>query len=158
MDVEFIVPPVHPSLPVPTEHHAEDYQVLRGLTGVQIVIENLNVHAISIGLTEGNVRAPVDRTLRRNTIPILSQQEKLNTRGFPKIYVAVNVLEKRFGYQVSVMELVRLERNPYFSTKGIIYKTDSVGYHANNPDFILQTLDSSIELFSNDYLKANPKE
>lgn len=76
-------------------------------------------------------------------------------------YLAINIDVFKMVYVISIEFL----RPVLFSVGETVYKqeivptwrTENFGTHGNDPEFIIQSLDSLLDKFLNEYLKVNPK-
>ena len=88
-----------------------DRATLRGLNGVQVVIEALTPKMEEDGLAAKQLQTDVELRLRAAGIPVLSQAEALNTKGMPYLYVNIRAKSSDdglYGYSVEV-DLPRLQ-------------------------------------------------
>jgi len=84
---------------------ARNWQSLRGLEGLQVVIGDLTPAAVQDGLSEGLLHNDVVRSLMRAGINVLTREERLRTPGAPWLYVSVGTVRTKLGshvYSVSV--------------------------------------------------------
>src|SRR6266446_4569440 len=64
---------------------------LRGVAGVQVVVERLKLEVERHGLTSQQLQTDVELRLRKAGIPVLTDQERRKIPGQPWLYVTVNV-------------------------------------------------------------------
>ena len=151
----------HPSLPAPTivtDTHRAGH--LKGLKGGGVLVENLGKDAEDVGLTKDRLQTAIELALRRNGVPVLTQEERRATRGLPYLYVNVQVTrEGAFGVEVELSEDVRLERNPRISLgAAVVWRTGGAGTHGGDTDGLVKLVEQFVEQFCLAYRKANPKK
>ena len=84
---------------------ARNWQSLRGIEGLQVVIGDINPAAVQDGLSEESLRTDVVRALLGAGINVLTREERLRTPGSPWLYVSVGTVRTKLGshvYSVSV--------------------------------------------------------
>lgn len=136
----------------------DDKETLRGIKGINVLIEHIAPEAERFGLTEGKLQTDVELKLRMAGIEV-SQIEP-----YPFLYVNINTSHGSgiFAYNitVSVDQLVSLERNPnlkFFATtwnEGMLGST----WERYLEIRVRNTIKDLIDEFLNDYLAVNPKE
>jgi len=122
---------------------------------LNVVIEGLDDGDRQAGLTEELIRAKVELQLRQNGI---SPTAKLDTQKAWYLYVRVDTVRKAFCIDVQFTRLVTYssEGRMYESLAGVWDKSIT-GVFAADSSFILQQVANGLDLFINDYLKANQK-
>jgi hypothetical protein len=73
---------------------------LRGLQGVEVVVEALAPDVEQAGLTTPQLHTDVEERLRQAGIPVLTAAESLGVPGHPFLYINVNVLLRADGLAV----------------------------------------------------------
>ena len=68
---------------------------LRGLTGVEVVVENVPPDLEPAGLTANQLRTDAELRLRKAGIRVLTREETLATPGVPYLYIRVTGLPER---------------------------------------------------------------
>jgi len=141
------------------------YDALKGLKGVEVVIESLSKGEEITGLTKDRIKTVVELELRKSRIKIFSNKESLKIKGSPFLYINANIqeLDNNVGYvssiTLSIREFSSLERNPkikvYADTwkNGLLLIVPRKGASKSIVNAVRRLLDQ----FSNDYMKANPK-
>jgi len=84
---------------------ARNWQSLRGLEGLQVVIGDLDPGAVQDGLSADILRVDVVRALLGAGIKVLTREERLRAPGAPWLYVSVGTVRTKLGshvYSVSV--------------------------------------------------------
>jgi hypothetical protein len=150
----------------PTLLHAgdSDRESLKGLTGVRVLVENINPEAERGGLSAANIQTDMELMLRKAGIRVLSKEEWSLTPGLPSLYVKV-VVHKRFPYElyvygitVGLEQVVMLSRNmqtvvaPTWSTDGAI---GTVG--VSQLSIVRDDVKDEVDKFINAFLAENPK-
>jgi hypothetical protein len=134
-----------------------DRESLRGLSGVVVLVEDLDDDAKRTGLTEDQIQTDVELKLRLAGIEVLS-----TARPFPHLYVRMSVLLIGGFYPcniiVELLQTARLERKyttrvfaPTWSAEGLVAAS-------NEPALAIRRyLGDYIDRFINAYLDVNPK-
>ncbi|NOT24333.1 MAG: hypothetical protein HOP22_16645 [Nitrospiraceae bacterium] len=137
---------------------------LRGLQGVEVVVEDLNPDTQVEGLSQETIRAAVELILRSKGIRILSQSERSAIHPNPSLYVAVGPEEISSG-QYSFNARVELHRAgslpqrpqqvsaPTWFTPG---KLRTVGQQ-NARLWVINSIEPLVREFANDFLAVNPR-
>lgn len=84
---------------------ARNWQSLREVKGVEVVIGDINPDAVQDGLKKSLLHADVVQTLRGAGINVLTREERFQTQGAPWLYVTVGTVKTKLGshvYSVSV--------------------------------------------------------
>ena len=107
---------VVPVFAVLAQEPATQRATLAGLTGVELVVEELNLGVEQDGLTRSTLRSDVELKLRQAGIQVLSPTERLATPGSPYLYLRVSTVKNRvsiYGYHIAIelRQLVRLTRD-----------------------------------------------
>ncbi len=150
-------------LVLPNVSHAltMNQKALVGLEGVQVVIEGPGTEAERLGLSKNQIKADVERRLRKAGVRVLTNQEEVETPGTPHLYVKISTGINQTGilaYSINVdlIEIVtRFTGETAFATVWEKGEAGSVGL--NNINQIQPRIDNLIDKFINDYLAANPK-
>ena len=137
---------------------------LRGLQGVEVVVEDLNPSAQVEGLSQETIRAAVELILRSKGIRILSHSERSETRRNPHLYIVVGP-EKASSGQYSFNARVELHQAgslvqrpqempaPTWFTPG---KLRTVGQQ-NARLWVINSIEPLVREFANDFLAVNPR-
>ena len=151
----------------------EDAKVLKGIDSVRIMIENLPESATKMGITYSRLRTIVELRLRREGITIITGRttktleelgyekyiEELEKLGnTPWVYVDLSVVGMAFHIELVIHESVILRRDKSIGCIAITWNNSTTGTHANDPEFIVSCLGKLLDVFLNDYYKANPKK
>lgn len=141
--------------------------VLKGIDKVIIAVELLGEEEIKMGLTMSRLQTLTELKIRREGIKVtnlkeLSDKEMLENVNviskFPFIYVNVNVVGKAFSINLQVNESVVLCRDKNILCSATTWQRVGTGTHEDRPEFIISTLSELLDIFLNDYYKANPKK
>ncbi len=137
---------------------------LRGLQGVEVVVEDLNPDTQVEGLSQETIRAAVELILRSKGIRILSHSERSEIRPNPSLYVAVgpeNISSGQYSFTARV-ELHRAgplaQRQqqmsaPTWFTPG---KLRTVSQQ-NARLWVINSIEPLVREFANDFLAVNPR-
>jgi hypothetical protein len=135
---------------------------LKGVKGVQVVVESIKPEIEKDGLTTTQVQTDVELKLRLAGLNVLPYKEILETPGSPTLYVYPHVLKSSYNFYIYNIELalfqnVYLERDNKFSTTS---PTWSVGYLGitSELDYIRSKIKDQVDGFINAYLSVNPKK
>ena len=139
---------------------------LAGLPGVFVHVAQLGPEANKYGLTEQALRSDVELQLRQNGVKVFLEQEITCVTRWPELYIIINLLiwaeEKEpsvVSVSISVRRDVLIEEDPILRAVGIIWER---GYVADDISWNLKQarakVESFVDEFINDYLKANPKQ
>ena len=131
-----------------------DAKNLKGIKSLFVLIENLPSEAAKFRLSKEKLQADVELKLR-----LVGIYDK-SSRDF--IYVTVNLLETVGGFASSVSvyieQFVTLEVSGEDTSVKIWSLSNLlVGPKEGAESFIRQYVKDSVDIFLNDYLKANPK-
>lgn len=144
---------------------------LKGLTGVNVLVEKLHADVEREGLAQSTLRTDVELKLRQAGIRVLTEKEMLATptRGAPYLYLTVGAT-KGTGTLAGVYSLyirlelrqsVILERNPSITSVGVT-TWDSTAHLGIVPVHSLSAVRGivrdAVDEFINAYLAANPKQ
>ena len=141
-------------------------QSLAGLKGIYVAAGS-TPKAREYGLTKQALRTNVELRLRQNGIKVLSEQECKQTPGIPILSVDVNMqIHPKVpgvavvGVSIELLQDVLLKRDPtkvcYGAATWQVSGVYLVGL--DNVRDIRGTVKDHVDMFSNDYLAANPKE
>jgi len=141
--------------------------VLIGLNGVSVMVEDLNKDATEAGLSTEDIKTQVELRLRTLGIRVLTEQELKQSLSLPILCVNVTALKHSgsdlYAISISVQLLERLfeVRQPGAVVVGAIpwqkeFTAISGGgvLSEKAKDSVLNLVDA----FANDYLAANPKK
>lgn len=140
---------------------------LRGLQGVEVVVEDMTPMATRYGLTRTQVQTDVELRIRRAGIHVFMPDEVLSTPGNASLYVNIHTVfgdgpaTGLVGYSIDVElgQAVRLERDPD------IWLPSAVTWSENQRGLVGRTqlhavraaLSDLVDRFINAYYAANPE-
>ncbi len=145
---------------------------LRGLPGVQVLVEPVGDDAERDGLHRTDLQRDVELKLRLAGIRVLSEREMLESEAQPTLYVVVTALRRNLGpvplgtttrgvyaynIGISVRQAVTLA-NGDVSVFASTWDVGGVG--ATNADQVAEVRDlvkDRVDAFINAWLSANPK-
>jgi hypothetical protein len=136
---------------------------LEGLQGVAVVIENIKPDAHADGLSAEAIRTAVELILRSNGIRVVTQSETIKTPAAPYLYVRVSTLKNSSGlysYDVTVTlsQVVSTVNRPLDRILAATWDNSSIGSTgAANLSKVIDSVESLVKTFANDYLAANPR-
>lgn len=143
-----------------------DEKSLRGLQGVNVIIESLSSEAEQAGLNRTAIQTDVELKLRLAGIKVLSEEESLKQRGYPYLYVnAIVGLGKNtpglafYAIRCALKQDVTLTRDDSISTIATTWDTGASGLvGASNLQNIRGGIKDLVDEFINAYLSVNPKK
>ena len=139
---------------------------LRGLGGVEVLVEKIDPQAERFGLTQSQVQTDTELRLRKAGIRVLSE-ENTAKQGSPFLYVNINTSEAKekaisgvFSYSI-VLELrqrVILERDTSIRVMGTTWTITSKGVVGQNKlPSLREIVADYVDEFINDYLAVNQR-
>jgi hypothetical protein len=144
-----------------------DRETLRGLGGIQVVIEHLKPNAERAGLTRKQVQTDVELRLRKAGIRVLTEQERLATPGMPYLYININSSQGQapladvvaFSVSIALQQNALLVRNTAITAMGASTWSRQflVGVHRESVRQIRDYVGDLVDAFINDYLSVNRK-
>lgn len=143
-----------------TDAATADWKVLKGLKGCELVVASFGAEALAAGYSQEAVRSRAELKLRKAGVRVLTKEENLLIEGRPYLYINVNTTADgtaksvSFSVQVSLFEVATTARTG--SAVAIIWHTSAVG--RGSVEYVLGSLDRRMDVFLNDWLKANPRE
>lgn len=121
---------------------------------MNVVIEGLSYAYQKAGLSKKMIRAKVELQLRKNGInpnPIPKYRDGL-------LYVNVNIAGVAYNVDVEFKRKVTYSsRNRSYEAIASVWETGGTGTYGQDSSIILKNLSNLIDMFINDYLKANQK-
>jgi len=138
---------------------------LRGLTGMFVFIEEIDLKAQKDGLVRHQIQKEAEQRISAAGIRVLSLREMYKTKGEPYLYVNINAAKSGDGTYVyfasvslnQMAVLTRMENSQ--PQKVTSWETGAVGmvekrYIAKE---IRAALNSRLDVFIKDYRSVNPK-
>lgn len=119
---------------------------------VSLLIESLTEDAEKIGLTEERIKTKCELRLRQSGLNPSSD------RRFEHLYVNISVVSQALNIRIDFKRPVLFEVGKKRYRKMASTWCESItGTHGDNPEFIIQSLNELLDMFLNEYLKANSK-
>ena len=151
-----------PTANAQTDHRA---QTLKGIQGMQVVVEDFAPPVVEAGMTSEKLQTDVELKLRLAGIKVLTESEMLNTPGYPTLYVVVTVLLTDTGLWVNSVEIefqqaVNLRRNGASFVSATTWRDRSVGMVGRSlaVESIRNAVKDHVDKFINAYLSVNPRK
>jgi len=118
---------------------------------VPLVIEHLPGEAERIRLRDARIRTRAELRLRTAGLRPVSHE------GAHFLYIKVNVVERAFQVTLEFKRPVSyaVTDDRTYTKIGVVWDADVTGTHANDPEYIISTLDTLLDRFINEYLGAN---
>jgi hypothetical protein len=142
---------------------ARNWQSLRDVQGVEVVIGDLNPAAVQDGLSNALLQTDVVRTLEGAGVNVLTRDERLRTPGAPWLYVSVSTVKTKLGSHVYSVSAA-LFQDALLKANGIVTSVQTWERGAfgmtRSQDLrkIREALGDLVLMFVKDYLAMNPKE
>ena len=137
----------------------DDTHLLRGLEGVQVIVEEIPPELKRDGLTKSQLKTDVELALRISGIKVLSAEERVQILSQPILYLNVNVMKTQgpayvFNVDLSVRETGITLRGGM--TWAPTWEWGYVGITSELAS-IRDYVKDMVDRFINAYLTANPK-
>ena|SRR5665213_1757574 len=140
-----------------------DRASLKGLTGVFVLVEDLNPAEEQAGLKTADIQADAVQQLQAAGIPLLSKEQDIQAPGMPTLYINVSVASSTatdqwpFSIDVNLEQQATLKRNPdTFVPTAITWHVGSLGsVDKSNIRSVRDRLHEQIAKFVNAYKKVN---
>lgn len=118
---------------------------------VWVVVEDLPPEARDIGLAEDRILSTVELQLRRNGVPVTRER-----RNDPFLYVNINVSRSVFSINLMFPRTITFAaRGELFECSAPTWLNGAMGQHSGDASVLLDGLKEYVDLFSNDFLRAN---
>jgi hypothetical protein len=132
---------------------------LRDLTGVEVVVESLDVDGLSSSFLKSEIEAQLDQA----GIRVLRDKERLNQPGYPYLYVRLSVLNAQpvhtYSLEISLNQTVTLTRYPSISTFAPTWWVHAVGVMSPlDVPTLRTTVHDYLVRFVQAYQAVNPPE
>ncbi len=143
---------------------------LKGLKGVEVLIEELNPDLENLSLTMIQIQGDVEAKLRKASVPVLSaeENEKIQPLRRPYLYIRINTCKLtsrreavafNIGIALNQQVTLRMQADSKKCFFAPTWYTSAVGAAGRrNVQDILDTVQDLADKFINAYLKANAKE
>ena len=139
----------------------ESYCWAIGLSGVGVVVEDLDPEIRQAGLIERQLQTDVELRLRQRGIGVLTEEERRNIPGAPYLYVRVSGFRNDIGMlvfniTVELKQQVYLEPN-FSQIRAATWSTGGIGtVNVRNQSTIRNKLGDYIDQFISAYLSGDP--
>jgi hypothetical protein len=142
----------------------EERESLRGLRGVQVVIEDIAEDPRAEGLSKDRIRTTVERVLRSSGIPLLHNEDQDTVTSRAWLHVQVGTLKDvsgRYAYMIRVFlrQKVFLEDGPSYAISAITWESPIVigTIRGSNLRQLVVTTEEKTKEFATDFLAQNPR-
>lgn len=149
----------------PAEQSAEppERESLKGVTGVEVLVDPLDVEVEQLGLQTDRLQKEIQQRLQKAGVNVLTERERLKTPTAATLVIRVDTLHDRIGryfYSIDmfVRQRVRLETQAGSELSAVTWmKVGSIGTVAddNIKPIEAQVLQKA-DQFIKDYLAVNP--
>ena len=141
----------------------EERGSLRGILGVEVVIEDIDQDAQADGLSKEAIRTAVELILRSSGIRVLARLERLTTTSNPWIYVRVQTLKDKYqplyavGITVHHFREMTFAHRPKYAMYAMTWENAAIAIVGQDRlnDAIEIAIEPKIKIFANDFLAAN---
>jgi hypothetical protein len=145
----------------PTE--APERESLRGVSGVEVLVEPLNVEIEELGLQTATLQRDIKQRLQKAGVNVLTERERLTTPTAAMLVIRVDALHDRIGryfYSIDLFltQRVRLEGRAASELSAVTWmKFGTIGTVADdNVKHIETQILQKADHFIKDYLAVNP--
>jgi hypothetical protein len=142
----------------------EERESLRGLQGVQVVIEDIEEDLRAQGLSKDKIRTAVERVMRSSGIPLLRNEDQDTTTSRAWFHVQVGTLKDlsgRYAYMIRVFlrQKAFLEYGPSHSINATTWESPIVigTIRGSNLQQLVVTAEEKTKEFATDFLAQNPR-
>lgn len=125
-------------------------EVLKGLDEIPIVIGDPGEGGTKIGLTSNRMRTVTELKLRKEGMKIIEKSTCF-------LHVNAMIVGNAFRVKLELHEKVKISRLDAFYV-ATTWQDEIIGTHGNDPEYIVSALGELLDVFLNDYYKANPKK
>ncbi len=135
---------------------------LRGLPGVEVVVEPLDTEVERAGLTRAAIQSDVERKLRERGVRVYSTQTENPSPAKPYLYVHVNALKLAdtggfaIAIQVHLRQTVRSVVTPSSVVNAMTWDTHNVVFvTASQLRHVRDEIASYVDMFARDWLATH---
>jgi hypothetical protein len=142
----------------------QDRETLRGLLGVEVLVEDLDDETKRAGFDVNTIQTDVELKLRLAGVKVLTKEESIKTPGSPYLYVNLNFIPANgfsvYQIEVDLKQSVLLDRdNAVRSYGATTWSTSILGMAPRDTvSTIRRALSDLLDKFLNAYLAVNPKK
>src|SRR5262245_34280878 len=145
-----------------TEYERE---TLRGLPGVQVIIDHINPDGQNGTLSKDTIRAAVELILQSSRIPILTRQERLKTSSAPFLYININTVQAdnmplfASNIHVELIQSVLLRNQAETLTFATTWHSSLAALAGSTllKASTIENLESLVNEFVDDFIAMNPR-
>ncbi len=140
-------------------------ETLRGLTGVNVLVEDLPVEpaAEQVGLTPATLRSDIETQLREAGIHVLTDDEWQAAPGRPWLFIRVRIIRRdatsAYTYVIALelMQRTMLTREPSLETDAMTWTTGAIGTGGGPTlTMVRERLHAEVDTFIRAYRAVNP--
>lgn len=123
---------------------------------IKTLVESMTEDGLEIGLTENRVQSRTEVRLRQVQLTPIT-----NVMGSSFLYVKVSVVGNAFSIELSFHRRVFFNEDPedyksdILTASANVYTQGGRGTHGYDSEYIIEALDTKLDLFISDYLRAN---
>jgi hypothetical protein len=140
-----------------------DRESLRGLAGLEVLAEPLNIEIEDRGLTASALQQDVKQRLQKAGVKVLTERERLNSPAAALLIIRVDALHDRIGryfYSINLLltQRVRLAGHDGSDLSAVTWmKPGGLGIVADdNVKHLRDQVLRAVDAFVKDYLAVNP--
>ncbi len=159
-DAKHPAPPPNPPAPSPEEAERES---LRGLAGVEVLVEPLDSDIEQIGLSPEKIQQEIRQRLQKAGVKVLTERERLASPTGAVLIVRIDTLHDRIGryfYSTDLLlaQQVKLETHEEKEFSAVTWKKlGQVSTIADdNVKHLVDQVLRKVDQFIKDYLAVNP--
>lgn len=154
--------PPHPAEPPPEEAERES---LRGLAGIEVVVDQLDTEIEQVGLSAAKLQQDVRQRLQKAGVKVLNERERVATPATGVLLIRLETLHDRIGRYFYTMDLllaqrVKLENRPELEFSAVTWK--KLGTVSTIADDNVKHLEDQVlrkvDQFIKDYLAVNQEK
>ena len=140
-------------------------EALRGLPGVQVIIDQINPDGQNGSLSKETIRTAVELILQSSRIPILTRQERLKTPSAPFLYININTVKAdnmplfASNIHVELIQSVLLRNQAETLTFATTWHSSLAALAGSNllKASTIENLESLVKEFVEDFMAMNPR-
>jgi hypothetical protein len=123
--------------------------------GIFVLVEGLSDDAKEIGLYESRIKNKVELRLRQADINVVSREENLDKGYDYYLYVNILVVGNSFDTSLQFKRSVIYSTDKLYDTTASVWDRGGAGTHGGSSEYIIDTLEPTIDAFINNFLKVN---
>ena len=137
---------------------------LKGIRGIQVVVENLNPDIEKDGLSQSTIQKDIEDKLSMAGIKVFSKDETRSEPGRPYLYILIqSYKQKNMGIyavavRISLKQLISLARDPSIVSHDDTWKAiATIGFVGEKSvDSIRKVVQDHVDEFIKDFVSMNP--